>query len=39
MLLAAALRRLPMHLRQAVVLHYLFDMPVGEIADETGAAV
>jgi RNA polymerase sigma-70 factor (ECF subfamily) len=38
-LLAAALHRLPMHLRQAVVLHYLFDMPVGEIADETGAAV
>jgi len=38
-LLAHALRRLPPHLRQAVVLHYLLDMPVGEIAAETGSPV
>jgi RNA polymerase sigma-70 factor (ECF subfamily) len=37
-LLVAALRRLPVHLRQAVTLHYLFDMPVQQIAAETGAA-
>lgn len=38
-LLTAALRRLPPHLRQALALHYLFDMPVQQIASETGAAV
>jgi RNA polymerase sigma-70 factor (ECF subfamily) len=38
-LLTAALRKLPMHLRQAVTLYYLFDMPVQQIAEETGAAV
>ena len=37
--LVAALRRLPAHLRQAITLHYLFDMPVQQIAEETGAAV
>ena len=39
MVLVAALRRLPAHLRQAITLHYLFDMPVHQIAQETGAAV
>ncbi|XVU22300.1 SigE family RNA polymerase sigma factor [Actinoplanes sp. CA-054009] len=37
--LTAALRRLAPNLRQAVALHYLFDLPVAEIAAETGAAV
>jgi RNA polymerase sigma-70 factor, ECF subfamily len=36
-LLTTALRRLPDHLRQAVVLHYLFDMSVHDIAAETGS--
>ncbi|BCY10307.1 sigma-70 family RNA polymerase sigma factor [Actinoplanes sp. L3-i22] len=35
----AALRRLPVHLRQALALHYLFDLPVAVIAAETGVAV
>ncbi|MGK5681943.1 SigE family RNA polymerase sigma factor [Actinoplanes sp. URMC 104] len=35
----AALRRLPAPLRQAVALHYLFDLPVADIAAETGAPV
>lgn len=38
-LLIAALRRLPIHLRQAVVLYYLLDMPVNDIAAETGSPV
>jgi RNA polymerase sigma-70 factor (ECF subfamily) len=38
-LLAAALRRLPVHLRQALALHYLFDMSVQQIAAETGAPI
>jgi len=38
-LLVTALRRLPPQLRQAVVLHYLFDMPVSAIAAETGSPV
>ncbi|GAA0529648.1 SigE family RNA polymerase sigma factor [Paractinoplanes ferrugineus] len=38
-LLTAALRRLPANLRQAVVLHYLLDMPVQAIAAETGSPV
>jgi RNA polymerase sigma-70 factor (ECF subfamily) len=37
--LAAALRRLPANLRQAVALHYLFDMPVEQVAAETGTPV
>jgi RNA polymerase sigma-70 factor, ECF subfamily len=35
----AALRRLPVTYRQALALHYLFDMPVVEIAHETGVPV
>jgi RNA polymerase sigma-70 factor (ECF subfamily) len=35
----AALRRLPVAQRQALALHYLFDQPVAEIAEETGVAV
>jgi RNA polymerase sigma-70 factor (ECF subfamily) len=35
----AALRRLPVTQRQALALHYLFDMPVAEIAQETGVPV
>jgi RNA polymerase sigma-70 factor, ECF subfamily len=38
-LLVAALRQLPPRQRQAVCLHYLLDLPVTEIARETGAAV
>lgn len=38
-LLNTALRRLPVQLRQAVVLHYLFDMPVSDIAAEIGSPV
>jgi RNA polymerase sigma-70 factor, ECF subfamily len=38
-LLTTALLRLPVHLRQAVALHYLFDLSVAQIAAETGAAV
>ncbi|BBH71304.1 RNA polymerase sigma24 factor [Actinoplanes sp. OR16] len=38
-LVTAALRQLPDHLRQALALHYLFDLPVAEIAAETGAPV
>jgi RNA polymerase sigma-70 factor (sigma-E family) len=34
-----ALRRLPPDLRQAVTLHYLFDLPVAEVARQTGAPV
>jgi len=37
--LVAALRQLPEHLRRALVLHYLADLPVAEIAAETGVAV
>jgi RNA polymerase sigma-70 factor (ECF subfamily) len=37
--LTAALRRLPAHLRQAVCLHYLFDLSVAQIAQETGSPV
>lgn len=37
--LVAALRRLPPHLRRALVLHYLADLSIAEIADETRAAV
>jgi RNA polymerase sigma-70 factor (ECF subfamily) len=38
-LVTAALRRLAPHLRQAVALHYLFDLPVAAIAAETGVPV
>ncbi|MER7890528.1 SigE family RNA polymerase sigma factor [Micromonospora sp. NPDC094482] len=38
-LLVRALRQLPTAQRQALALHYLFDMPVEEIARETGVAV
>lgn len=37
--LTAALRRLPANLRQALALHYLFDLPVAAIAEETGAPI
>jgi RNA polymerase sigma-70 factor, ECF subfamily len=35
----AALRRLPMAQRQALALHYLYDVPIADIAEETGAAI
>ena len=35
--LVAALRQLPDKQRRALVLHYLADMPIAEIAKETGA--
>lgn len=38
-LLTAALKQLPPHLRQAVALHYLFDLSVAQIADETNSPV
>ena len=38
-LLTAALRKLPAHLRQALALPYLFDPSVAQIAEETGAPV
>jgi len=38
-LVVAALRQLPVAQRQALALHYLFDLPVAEIAAETGVAV
>ncbi|RKN39916.1 SigE family RNA polymerase sigma factor [Micromonospora endolithica] len=37
-LLVAALRQLPANHRQALALHYLFDMSVEDIARETGTA-
>jgi RNA polymerase sigma-70 factor (ECF subfamily) len=38
-LLVAALRQLPPQLRQAICLHYLLDLPIVDIAQETGAPV
>ena len=38
MLLTQALRQLPMQQRRALALHYLLDLPVSQIAAETGAA-
>jgi len=38
-LLAQALRRLPLAQRRALVLYYLADLPVQRIADETGASL
>jgi RNA polymerase sigma-70 factor (ECF subfamily) len=35
-LLTAALRRLPQNQRQALALHYLFDLSVAQIAQEAG---
>src|SRR5690606_26106797 len=35
--LVHALRRLPEHQRQAIALHYLYDMSVEQIAAETGS--
>jgi RNA polymerase sigma-70 factor, ECF subfamily len=37
--LVAELKRLPMPQRRALVLHYLLDRPVADIARETGASV
>lgn len=37
--LVAALRRLPEEQRRAIVLHHLADLPVAEVATETGVAV
>jgi RNA polymerase sigma-70 factor, ECF subfamily len=37
-MLVAALRQLPVAHRQALALHYLFDLPISEIAIETGVA-
>jgi RNA polymerase sigma-70 factor, ECF subfamily len=37
--IAAALRHLPMRQRHAVVLHYLCDLPVADVAVATGAPV
>jgi RNA polymerase sigma-70 factor (ECF subfamily) len=34
--LAQALRRIPGRQRRAIVMHYLLDMPIAEIAAETG---
>ncbi len=36
---AAAMRQLPLPLRQVLVLHYLCDLPLEEIASETGLAL
>jgi RNA polymerase sigma-70 factor, ECF subfamily len=38
-LVVAALRQLPVAQRQVMALHYLFDLPVSEIATETGVPV
>ena len=37
MALAEALRALPMHQRQAIVLHHLVDLPIEEVAATLGA--
>jgi RNA polymerase sigma-70 factor (ECF subfamily) len=37
--LVAALRRLPLRYRQVLVLHYLADLPLHEVASELGIAV
>jgi len=36
MALAEALRALPMHQRQAIILYYLADLPVEEVAATLG---
>lgn len=38
-LLVTALRTLPVPQRRALALHYLLDLPIGDIAAETGASV
>lgn len=38
-LLVRALKRLPAAQRQAVVLHYLVDLPVEQVAFEVGASI
>lgn len=38
MALVAALRQLPAPQRQAIVLHHLLDVPIAQIATETGVA-
>jgi RNA polymerase sigma-70 factor (ECF subfamily) len=37
--LVEALRKLPLHFRQVLVLHYLADLPVERVAAELGIAV
>ena len=37
--LISALRRLPAGQREAIALHYLADLPIGEVATATGVAV
>lgn len=37
--IVAALKRLPADQRRAVVLHYLLDLPVQQVAHETGASM
>lgn len=39
LVLAQALRRLPEHHRRAIVLHYLCDLSVEQVAAETGSPV
>ena len=37
--LVSAMRKLPVDQRRALAMHYLLDMPIGDIAAETGVAV
>ncbi len=37
--LVAALRQLPEAQRVAIVLHYLYDLPVAQVAEETASSV
>jgi RNA polymerase sigma-70 factor (ECF subfamily) len=37
--LVAALRQLPLAHRQALALHYLFDQPVAQVAEEVGVPI
>ena len=39
LVLMSAMRRLPIDQRRAVAMHYLLDMPIADIAAETGVAV
>jgi RNA polymerase sigma-70 factor, ECF subfamily len=38
-LLAAALRQIPVQQRRAVVMHYLMDLSIADVARETGASI
>ncbi len=38
-LLVTALRRLPAAHRRALTLHYLMDLPIADIAEETGVSI